>query len=230
MSEPRPGKADGDATEPTVPARWLLPVVTLFGALALAAAYAVFRRYYPAATLTEHATFGNAVAPIAVFLSLFALVAALWSVQVQRAELALQRKELQETREEMVEQRKQFEKTAAAQEALVKSQNRLADAQEHANQLADKSNLLALYQELAQRRMALAALYQVVTSIDVARLESQSVAQPGHSGRVRQGTKEPREFAARRLREEGSRIEDLEKILGLKLEEHEYLGCEEPNV
>lgn len=125
-SKVEPGKSDDDAREPSV--LWVV-VAGLGGAMTLAAAYWRFRTGFAVGTLEAHAALGNALAPVVAFLTLLAVVAALWSVQVQRTELALQRQELRETREEMVEQRKQFERTAVAQEALARSQAALANAQ-----------------------------------------------------------------------------------------------------
>jgi hypothetical protein len=150
-SKVEPAKGDDDEKEPNV--RWVV-VAGLGGAVTLAGGYWRFRTGFAVGTLEAHAALGNALAPVVAFLTLLAVVAALWSVQVQRTELALQRRELQETREEMVEQRKQFERTAKAQEGL-------AEAQREANRLAS-------FTELAQRRANLAQLLQVIATADVA--------------------------------------------------------------
>jgi uncharacterized membrane protein YqjE len=116
-------------------ARWVLWAFFV-GLAVLGSVYLHFRIANPVATLADHANLGNAMAPAVAFLTLLAVAAALWSVQIQRVELALQRQELRETREEMVEQRKQFERTAGAQEALAASQAQLAEAQKQANKIA----------------------------------------------------------------------------------------------
>lgn len=126
-------------------------VAGLVGLGVLGVVYWRFRTANQIGTLADHANIGNAMAPAVAFLTLLAVVAALWSVQIQRTELALQRKELQETREEMKEQRKQFELTASAQQRLADSQERLADAQTEAN-------AIALNATLAQHRSVVANL------------------------------------------------------------------------
>ena len=116
-----------------------LPWVVTAGAIgvvALGAYYLGLRCAYGVHSLADHANLGNALAPVVAFLTLLAVISALWSVQIQRTELALQRQELRETRDEMVEQRKQFEKTASAQQRLADSQELLAHAQVAANTLA----------------------------------------------------------------------------------------------
>lgn len=115
---------------------------------ALGAAYAFLRS---SKALEWHALIGDSLSPVAAILSVVAVLAALWSVHVQRQELALQREELRETRDEMKAQREQFEKTAAAQASLAASQARLADAQEAAN-------VQALRSEHARRAATLAQL------------------------------------------------------------------------
>jgi multidrug efflux pump subunit AcrA (membrane-fusion protein) len=114
-------------------------IAAAIGLVVLGAVYLRFRTANSVGTLADHANVGNAMAPAVAFLTLLAVVAALWSVQIQRTELALQRKELQETRDEMIEQRKQFERTAHAQEALAESQKRLADEQAIANAISNET-------------------------------------------------------------------------------------------
>jgi hypothetical protein len=152
------------------------------GALALLIAYLRFRSGFAVGTLEAHAQLGDALGPVVAFLTLFTVVAALWSVQIQRVELALQRKELQSTRDEMVEQRKQFERTAKAQEDLANSQARLADEQAKGNdvterlvaaqrQLSDEqahSNEIAMRAQLGQRSANIASLEAAVANVNAA--------------------------------------------------------------
>jgi hypothetical protein len=81
-----------DPREPDVRWLWLAGAA---GALILLITYLRFRNGFAVGSLADHANLGNALQPIVAFLTLLAVVAALWSVQVQRVELALQRKELQ---------------------------------------------------------------------------------------------------------------------------------------
>ncbi|HET9960029.1 MAG TPA: hypothetical protein VFQ61_36305 [Polyangiaceae bacterium] len=180
----------------------------ILGTLMLAGAYFRFRTGFDVGTLEKHAALGDALAPAGAFLSLLAVFAALWAVQVQRADLALQRQELRETRKEMEEQRKQFERTARAQESLAAATGDLANRQSEANRLSQ-------FQELAQRRNTLAMLYQVIVTIDLARLQSEFATQPHHEVRALEITEEPREFSLARAKEEGQRIVELESSLGL---------------
>jgi hypothetical protein len=115
---------------------WVV-VAAGIGLFVLGAVYYRFRSANHVWTLADHANVGNAMAPAVAFLTLLAVISALWSEQIQRTELALQRQELRETREEMVEQRKQFERTAEAQEALASSQASLADSQKRANKVSE---------------------------------------------------------------------------------------------
>ena len=69
---------------------------------------------------------GDSVAPFTGLLTAAALFGALWSVRLQRQELALQREEMRAQREEMAEQRDQLARTAKAQEALAGAQKGLA--------------------------------------------------------------------------------------------------------
>ena len=139
---------------------WVVTAAAI-GLVVLGAFYVGLRCPYGVHSLADHANLGNALAPVVAFLTLLAVVSALWSVQIQRTELALQRKELQSTREEMVEQRKQFERTAKAQEALAQSQQQLAEAQQAAN--AEAAAL-----RYAQHSSNIAVLIQTLASLDVA--------------------------------------------------------------
>jgi hypothetical protein len=121
-------KKRSDGSAPTW--MWLF----LFGGLAaFTGAYWGLARV--AKHLEWHAYIGDALAPVAALLSLLAVVAALWSVHVQREELALQRKELEENREVMKAQAEEAKKAAEAQKRLADSQERLADAQEASNRV-----------------------------------------------------------------------------------------------
>lgn len=86
--------------------------------------------------LSDHAAIGNAVAPVGTLLSLGALLAALYAVELQRRDLQLQREEMRAQREVMKEQHAQFERTAAAQEKLANAQETAARAQINANREA----------------------------------------------------------------------------------------------
>jgi hypothetical protein len=101
---------------------WWLVLAAGIGAGALLGAYLRFRRGFTVGSLEAHAQLGDALSPVVAYLTLAAVIAALWSVHIQQVEL-------RETREEMKEQRKQFERTAEAQEELAKSQRELAAAQ-----------------------------------------------------------------------------------------------------
>lgn len=136
---------------------WVMTAASI-GFIALGAYYVGLRCAYGVHSLADHANLGNALAPVVAFLTLLAVVSALWSVQIQRTELALQRQELRETREEMVEQRKQFERTAKAQEALAGSQALLARAQLNANREAAALRLAQHSSTIATLEAALATL------------------------------------------------------------------------
>jgi uncharacterized membrane protein YqjE len=160
---------------------WVVTAAAI-GLVALGAYYVGLRSTYGVHSLADHANLGNALAPVVAFLTLLAVISALWSVQIQRTELALQRQELRETREEMVEQRKQFERTAAAQEALAASQARLADGQLEANQVNEQlvvaerlvarqqrnGNDIALRAQLALRHATIANLQAAIASVNAA--------------------------------------------------------------
>jgi uncharacterized membrane protein YqjE len=138
------------------------------GLLVLGFVYYRFRTLNHVWTLADHANLGNALAPAVAFLTLLAVISALWSVQIQRTELALQRKELQSTREEMVEQRKQFERTAEAQEALAKSQAGLAEGQRIANNIEINNVQRLLGAEHAQRMSNVATLMASIANVTTA--------------------------------------------------------------
>lgn len=142
-------------TEPTdrLP-RWLLAAAAVSLA-ALGGAYAFLRS---SRALEWHALIGDSLSPVAAILSVVAVLAALWSVHVQRQELALQREELRETREEMKAQREQFERTARAQEALARSQRDLAVSQQRANRIGILSTSGQFAQNVATLMAARAAI------------------------------------------------------------------------
>lgn len=140
----------------------------LAGLVAIGIAYGWLRLSFGPATLAEHGQLGDALAPVAELLMLAALLAALYSAQLQRIELglqrkelALQRKEMRESREEMIEQRKQLERTAEAQEALAGATRLLADAQLGANGRAARL-------ELAQRAGTFATLTNAIAVAEAA--------------------------------------------------------------
>lgn len=178
-------------------------VAAAVGALALSFAYYHFRTGFPVVTLEAHAAIGNALAPVVAFLTLFALVAALWSVQVQRADLALQRKEIRETRVEMAEQRAQLQRSADAQEALASSQLKLAQAQVAANHEARMLRLAQMSHTIATLQSALAA---VDSAELIAKSTNQNVDTTGP-------TRARRDFLNDRLKWEVGR----EKVLREKL-------------
>jgi hypothetical protein len=139
--------------------RWVAPgLLALIGTGAAFYFWLVFTRW---AHAEKWGDFGDAVGPFVALLNAGALFAALYSVRLQRQELALQRKELAANRKVMEEQAEQFERTAKAQEALAASQERLARAQEVNNevildtrilQLANqRENVARVAQELADR-------------------------------------------------------------------------------
>ena len=118
---------------------------------------------------------GDAVAPFAALLSAGAVFAALWSVALQRRELAAQRAELRLQREElalnrevMKEQARHAEESAAAQRALTDAQTRLAVAQEQANEWARFMSKRSVSTEITQRWSNIATLQNALTSIEIA--------------------------------------------------------------
>ncbi len=193
-------------TDPEEKDQGLLWVVAAgaVGLLVLGLVYYRFRSLNHVWTLADHANLGSALAPAVAFLTLLAVIAALWSVQIQRTELALQRKELQSTRAEMVEQRKQFEATATAQKRLADSQEKLASEQHVANGIALQqfeqqmlANRLtaaswrqAEFLELAQRANVVATLRMAhATTLSAYTGESSleaSVASSDISGHIRE--------------------------------------------
>jgi len=127
------------------------PWVLAFGALALfglGAAYAWLRTSHD---LEWHAHIGDALAPVASFLSLFAVVGALWSVHVQRQELRDNRRVLEEQRD--------------AQQELATSQKRLARAQERANRIALLNVSTQITQNVAVLKGALSGIRSTAASL-----------------------------------------------------------------
>jgi hypothetical protein len=197
----KPVRAKGNEPSADGRAPWWMVALAAVALGALLLAYFWLRT---SPHLEWHGLIGDALAPVGSLLSLFAVLAALWSVHVQRRELALQReelglqrKELQDNRAEMKAQREQFERTAKAQESL-------AAAQLAANQLAP-------FQELATRRMTLASLYDLVLRADI-----QSNRAEGTAASLVRIMKEARQVAQQRITEEGARILELEEQLGIK--------------
>jgi hypothetical protein len=136
--------------------------VTCLGALFYL--WLLFTRWQQA---SQWGDFGSAVGPFVALLNVGALLAALYSI-------ALQREELRETRAEMVAQREEFKRSAEAQEALAKSQAAAAEAQILANKIALNAAPRLLAAEHAQRTSNVASLLaaeaNMLTSLAAARV------------------------------------------------------------
>ena len=112
--------------QPSETAPWWIPALFCGGLIALGSAYVALVTL--AKDLPRHAHIGDALAPVTSFLSLFAVVAALWSVHVQRRELELQRRELGDNRKVMEKQMEQLRRSATAQRRLADAQLMAAEA------------------------------------------------------------------------------------------------------
>jgi hypothetical protein len=93
---------------------------------------------------------GDAMGPFVALLNAGALFAALYSVRLQRQELALQRKELTANRRVMKEQAKQARAAAEAQIALAHSQEKLAIAQQLTSEMALETHVLQVRNHRAE--------------------------------------------------------------------------------
>lgn len=103
-----------------------------------------------ALSLAELGQAGDAMGPFASLFSFLALIAAIWSVNLQGRELALQRQDLALQRKELADNRVQLQRAADAQEAQVSA---LKEAAEMA-----KAQRLLLEDQAKAARMQAAAL------------------------------------------------------------------------
>jgi hypothetical protein len=112
---------DDDDSSPTLPA-WLRKWVFCgIGAFVGWGGAAVISRLWLKAD--DIGTWGDSFAPLTGIASTLALVFAVWSVNMQRKELALQRDELRLTREEMEAQRQEMEAQRRAQQESARLQH-----------------------------------------------------------------------------------------------------------
>jgi hypothetical protein len=81
-------------------------------------------------TVDDYSQLGDAMAPFAAVLTAFALLAALWSVKLQSAELALTRKEMKDSTAQLAEAAKAQKALAEATRGAVEQAKRTAEAQE----------------------------------------------------------------------------------------------------
>jgi hypothetical protein len=108
---------------------------------------------------------GDSLAPIIGLINSVALLVAIWSVTMQRQELAFQREELRQSREVMLQQAHHAEESARAQRDLAAAQQELAVQQKEANRLT-------WFGEVAQRRGNLATLHAALAQVNVASQEN----------------------------------------------------------
>ncbi len=87
--------------------------------------------------MLEHGELGNSFGPISALFSLATVLAALWSMELQRRELQAQSRRLDEQQALLEEQRTQFTRSADAHEMLAKAQVETVTAQERANTLSE---------------------------------------------------------------------------------------------
>lgn len=112
------------------------------------------------------AQWGDSFAPLTGIASTLAVVLALWSVNMQRRDLAMQRDQLELTREEMKAQRVEMEAQRRAQEMSAAAQaaaNRIADV---ANAIAIEGARLNAYELAIQPDMKSISVDQAINSVD----------------------------------------------------------------
>lgn len=91
--------------------------------------------YWAGEGIAAHGQFGDSFGALNAVASSFALLAILWSVQIQSQELALQRQELAETRRVLNEQAKAAESGSQSQREISKATREAAEAQLLSSQL-----------------------------------------------------------------------------------------------
>lgn len=131
-------------------APWWAVMFGVVAVVGLTAVYFILRDPTLVHHLSWHAELATALGPVTGILSLFAVVAALWSVELQRRAMKGQQDEIDRHMRLLEEQREQFARSAGAQEALATSQSESAKAQKEANyqsealRLAQHSNTIAI--------------------------------------------------------------------------------------
>lgn len=100
---------------------WWAVAFTVTALGGLTAAYLVLRNPTVVHHLSWHAELATALGPVTGILSLFAVVAALWSVELQRRAMAGQQHEIDRHMQLLEDQRTQFVRSADAHQALARS-------------------------------------------------------------------------------------------------------------
>jgi hypothetical protein len=124
--------------------------------------------------MAEHGDLGSSFGPVSALFALSAVLAALWSMELQRRELRAQSKRLDEHQRLLEEQRAQFTRSADAHEKLAQAQADTVEAQKRANFLTERlieseQTSIRLAREAAKRSLE---FERVERSATIARLRA----------------------------------------------------------